>query len=273
MVSDFLFRMIERAAGRSSSCVPRPPRQYQWPSSWERPAPVCGSPALPPPKTAQAVSLSSPAPHSLSDSRVLLDQAIAPAFSTPGPVSTSMEREVAPEARRPNEFAGTLRAETSLTTAPKENSTIQPSELASPEAPPPVPLQHAPDNKAQVRYPATEKRASFRDSLLSPVMGEQEPATASRLVAEFPAVQQYGPEETSPAPALMPSVRTEGARRSNPHSLRETPDTVVEVNIGRVDVRLDAPKQPAPQPVSRPRGFAEYESLRRYVASPWSRRR
>jgi hypothetical protein len=51
--------------------------------------------------------------------------------------------------------------------------------------------------------------------------------------------------------------------------LRETPEPAVEVNIGRVEVKLDVPAPPAPKPISAPRGFAEFEALRRYITRPW----
>src|SRR5437764_4509942 len=38
-MSDFLFRMVERAAGLSAATAPQPPRPFQWPSSAETPYP------------------------------------------------------------------------------------------------------------------------------------------------------------------------------------------------------------------------------------------
>src|SRR5205085_2419024 len=38
-MSDFLFRMVERAAGLSGATSPQPPRPFQWPSSDETPYP------------------------------------------------------------------------------------------------------------------------------------------------------------------------------------------------------------------------------------------
>ncbi len=283
-MSDFLFRMIERASGRWSAQVPRPPQQFQWPVSWERPALVSGPPVVPSPKD-PAVSLSSPTQHSLSDSIDGVAQAISPTFTTPRSVSTSMDTEVAPEAKRHNDFADTVRAAASLTTPPGDNSRILSPELAPPAGsdatrplvpgqPDPYPAMQYSHPTIKDRYPAMQDSASLRASPPGPDERTAKPAAADSLVAALPAIQhEHGKEHTSPAPALLPSTRADSARRIMPHPLQETADPVVEVNIARVEVRLDVPRQPAPQLVTRPRGFAEFESLRRYVAGPWSRRR
>ncbi|MGE5322961.1 MAG: hypothetical protein ACM3SW_08870 [Actinomycetota bacterium] len=269
-MSDFLFRMIERAAGGSSVPVPQPPPQYQWPALLDRPAPVpvSGSAALPTAKTAAPVSLSPAAPHSFGTSMDALDRASSPAFTTPQFAGGTMETELAPEA---------IGSEKTRLITPSEKDPIQSVELAQVKVPEaarrPAPLRFGPDTRFQISHPAIEDGASLRDSFHEPDPVREKPAIVSGRVAEFSTVQQaHGPERTSPAPALPPA-RAERADRSLPPGRQEAPDPVVEVSIARVDVRLDAPKQAAPQPVSRPRGFAEYESLRRYITSPWARRR
>jgi hypothetical protein len=47
-------------------------------------------------------------------------------------------------------------------------------------------------------------------------------------------------------------------------------EPIVEVSIGRVEVKLDSPASPAvPKAPVRPTGFAEFEALRRYAAGLW----
>jgi len=53
-----------------------------------------------------------------------------------------------------------------------------------------------------------------------------------------------------------------------PDNVRDaTEETIVKVHIGRVEVRMAAPAPaPAPARPKAPRGFAEYESMRRYLS-------
>lgn len=277
-MSDFLFRMIERASGRSSVHVPQPPLQYQWPALLDRPAPVpvAGSPAVPVLKPEPVMSLPLATLHSFGNSVDVLDPPIAPQSLKPQSPGELMNTELTPDAKRRSHFAHTAIMKTSPTARLGEHLPIQSAEVASIDfseaTRPSLPMQPEPESKTQVHYREAEDRASLPEP--NAMIAEQRPASSARLVAASLAIQQeHGPAQSSPAPTLAQPARSNNALRSISHAPQETADPVVEVNIARVEVRLDAPKQPAPQPVSRPRGFAEYESLRRYITSPWARRR
>ena len=216
--------------------------------------------------------------HSFANSVDVLDPPIAPPSPASQFTGASANTEPAPDPKRSSHFARMASEETRLAAAPEKDLSIQSRKLARVEVPMPSPplASLRAETRFETHHPATEDGVSLRTSLPEPnstISGEM-PASSGRLMAELPAAQKARrPERTSPAPILSPPGRAESGRGSLPPPRQETPDPIIEVSIARVDVRLDPPKQPAPQPVGRPRGFAEYESQRRYITSPWARRR
>jgi hypothetical protein len=220
-VSNYLLRMIGRAAGRSTAGGPRPPRPLRWPEPWggnqadRRPsatqvpggdhgARFRSTPPLPTSAPAQRVSAvnATDSPEVLSEPPVTRSEPIAEHNESDPPATAEPDTEI--------------------------------EELALVDNPRP--------SRARIEHHST--------------------AAGNPPMSGAPRISR----------ASVPRV-AEGSARAGLPRLTDTPGPVVEVNIGRVEVKLDVPTPPAPKPVSGPRGFAEFEALRRYSAGPWPSRR
>jgi len=104
-------------------------------------------------------------------------------------------------------------------------------------------------------------------SLFSPntVAGDQKSAVRARpLVAEPVAAHEIEPPRHD-RPELGKEIQISPHPSAVPDDSRAaTNETVVQVHIGRIEVRMAAPA-PSPARPKGPRGFAEYESIRRYT--------
>ncbi len=104
-------------------------------------------------------------------------------------------------------------------------------------------------------------------SLFSPstVAGDEKSAVrAQSLVAEQVAAHEIEPPRRD-RPELGEEIQIPPHPSAVPDDSRAaTNETVVQVHIGRIEVRMAAPA-PSPARPKGPRGFAEYESIRRYT--------
>lgn len=103
------------------------------------------------------------------------------------------------------------------------------------------------------------------------VVGDEKSATrAWPWVAEPVVADEIEPPGSDRRRELLDEIqisRRESAVPGDTHAATE--ETVVQVHIGRVEVRTAAPvtgSAPSPARAKGPRGFAEYESMRRYTS-------
>jgi hypothetical protein len=103
-------------------------------------------------------------------------------------------------------------------------------------------------------------------SLFSPntVADDEKSAVRARpLVAEPVVTHEIEPPRRD-RPELGEEIQVSPPPPAVPNDRRAaTDETVVQVHIGRIEVRMAAPA-PSPARPKGPRGFAEYESIRRY---------
>ncbi len=238
MASNYLFRMVERAAGLSPEQAPRPPQHFYWPLPWEQPAKAINSSLLASSNTSSARLVPATLPPF---SRDLVEGESPLALNTASTEEANPVVTPAAHSHSQENFAfngGSFAA----------SSDAQPSVLSGTVDP--------------ARRFVHEESGSQPDTMVI----EKPLAAAAKL---------QDPRFAIPTPQKI-SFRSNGeaaSRGSMPQTPQETVEPVVEVNIARVEVHLDPPRQPSPQAVPAPVGFAEFESLRRYAAGPWPSRR
>jgi len=246
-------RMIERAAGQVSGQVPHTPKPFRWAVPWGVPAPDVGSSAMQLPATGPDV-------HFRSDFHPVLSASDLPTSST---------AEMVPSGLPNNLSAGS-------------------GEYHKPAAPQ-VPQQDFEDNSSHalnsvVVTPVTEHPlvpsqptySSARSDLGRTTLAANNTEIEPTQAMEVPAIVVNHPPSVASSCELsspdFPAIAEGAVRAGWPRSTTPV-EPIVEVNIGRVEVRLDAPQSRAPKPVSRAQGFGEFEALRRYTTAPWPSRR
>lgn len=238
MAVNYLLRMVERAAGSSALPTPRPPQQFYWPLPWEQPARFSAASALPSTKT----NASSQAATTLSviDREGEGETPLAPAIyqpvqdvTPPLPAAASARLDFAIASRLPESGDGNASARFDQ----------HPTHLALIPEPVPDPANIFHENRHNEEPTPASPRAQ------GSMAGDQTTQDAFHFRG-----QEHSRGRTQPAeqPASEP---------------------IVEVNIARVEVRLDAPRPTEARVVPKANGFAEFESMRRYTAGPWSLRK
>ncbi len=263
-MSDFLFRMVARAAGLPSGNSPRPRPEVHW---------------LPPLDPAVVAP-----PH----------QTVLPSLGAAG--SGSKTRTAAPFAatdispgqrRRPDRPTPLVNGGLAGAIAPnpqperKSDQPLQPlpeRELESPVLP-----EMTAEKKSQL--PFTEEgeiRNDIREiqtflpiRVVPKVVRAAEVKDVPRPVGtrlerhEVPVARDKEDSTWQPPPEVVPLSRRNAAKPAQEHPSVHQQEPPVEVKIDRVEVHMEAaPVAPLPAP-SRPQGFAEYAALRRYAARPW----
>ena len=263
-MSNFLFRMVERAAGVSAATSPQPPRPFQWPSSAETPYPGKSTfdslaefqqvrptgvrtPSLPlKPLTTERVEQGGQEP----------DIQIGPKASSLQPEADAMKQAV-------KHFNDRLRQDAEQTS-------------------------HEVSGKSSVtNTPHVEVEASRSTARPLAKRSVEVPRSTSQPVARpldnLPAVETDTSLVT--APVARPSIRTPRSAAEAPvpqenrpqaaamQASKEVSEPPVEVKIGRVEIRFDAPATPAASSAPAcPSGFSEYAALRSYAIRPWGSR-
>ncbi len=237
MAANYLFRMVERAAGRSELPTPRPPQQFYWPLPWEQPARFSATAPFP--------STKAKAPHQAATTLSLIDRQ--------GEAETSTETAIfqpVQELTPPIPPAANERPDFEIVSLPSESTDENTS----------AKFDQQPTLAALISQPIANPADIFHENI-----HREKPAPAS------PQAQHLMAEKQTPDDAFHFN------RQNNPHErLRPaapSAEPVVEVHIARVEVRLDPPRQSEPRAVPKPNGFAEFESMRRYAAGPWSLRK
>lgn len=244
-MSDYLMRMVERAAGRSAGESPRPPRRFDWGASRaDGNSPGLESPVESSPELERVASrrMSQPGRTSRTGRDVDAAASVTEVFDDDAQHSVRL----APEhpAR-----TGLLTQDFAL--APSAESGVSES------APPPAAI-----SRAGTLERNGDETSEPHGEAVNPTEGSTRPIAHSRIE---PAL---GGEHGN-----FRSRENRTARKES-HLLPESEEAVVEVSIGRVEVALGGPPPPtAPRAAVRPNGFAEFEALRRYAAGPWHLRR
>jgi hypothetical protein len=260
-MSDFLFRMVERAAGLATAATPQPPRTFQWivpaetlpshypaTSAWETQASPSAIESLPAPSP-----LRQPAAKfnrvTVEDrrNRRNVDVQSSPQPSVPGASSFQPENAVNDVQSKPHRD---VKAEATEEAPRFQNRLPENIEQTG--------------HKINVSHLPVEAASSKRQPL---TRGPDGPIIADHEAAHFPLeepAQMTSIHTAQPAPPLPRESRTQTADVRTPKPASEPP---VEVKIGRVEIHFDAPGTPVASPApARPGGFSEYAELRRYAS-------
>ena len=243
-MSDFLFRMVERAAGVATATTPQPPRTFQWM------APTITLPSHPPAASAWETQASPsaieslPAPSPLRQSAAKFNRVTVEDRRT----RRNVDFQASPQPSVP-----------AASSFPPENTV---SETSQPLIQPSLAVQSEPHRavKAEVTESALSKPQPFARRPDGPITTDHE---AAHFPLEEPA-QKTSIHTVQSATPLPRESRPQTAEVRTPKPASEPP---VEVKIGRVEIHFDAPATPAASPAPvRPSGFSEYAELRRYVS-------
>jgi len=243
-MSDFIFRMVERASGVAPATTPQPPRTFQWM------APTVTLPSHSPAASAWEAQSSStaieslPAPSPLRQSAAKFNRVTVEDRRT----RRNVDFQASPQPSVP-----------AASSFPPENTV---SETSQPLIQPSLAVQSEPPLavKAEVTESALSKPQPFARRPDGPITTDHE---AAHFPLEEPA-QNTSIHTVQSATPLPRESRPQTAEVRTPKPASEPP---VEVKIGRVEIHFDAPATPAASsaPV-RPSGFSEYAELRRYVS-------
>lgn len=307
-MSDYLFRMVGRAAG-SEAQVPHPPQDVRWPLEPETqgafpPASPFRLPRTAPTQrratshfegTNQYAVPKSPIPLSPAPPHQPLAVPSAEARPTndvtDGVIAASGTVEWPPQSASPTgaiaHFPSTAHpGESHASDSPQSRAAlISNSRMIAPKVTSELGIRHEPMPDTAVLI---TNRNSNRGTSQDPVP-VRPPAETSKPLAKPDVLaapeflpRQLLPSTQGPVPAASMTTtvvrpgepvrtpRDAPARESSSRGSRETPEPAVEVKIGRVEVRFDTPATgPAPTRPARPSGFAEFAALRRYATQPW----
>lgn len=295
-MSDYLFRMVQRAAGTSVASAPRPPREVHWPLGWETHDSF--TPTLPFRKTRTPQTARDTTSDSFGE-KVPSVPPIAPILVSPAPPIMPVitpAAEARPKNDRADEVIRDPATVESLSSPPPPYEVIahsaSPTQVDENQAP--VSRETGPGLISRSQRVAPEartdagRREAIRDAairgtnhdLIPPQRITETPKTSPRPET-FPVpdihanVQVLSPDRVPAPTAAAKTIAVvqpgERPRDTSAWGARETSEPSVEVKIGRVEVRFDTPAPPAaPTRPARPSGFAEFDALRRYVTQPWA---
>ena len=290
-MSDFLFRMVERAAGLSAATAPQPPRPFQWPSSAETPypgkstfdsfaesqpvRPTSVRPSLPlKPLTTGRIEQGGQEPDIQTAPGASSLQQQAATYET---ARTFIQAQDGKEMRR--EPHHSVEADVNKQAVKHSNDRLrQDAEQTSHE----VSGKSSVTNTLHVHVKASRSTARplATRSVEVPRSTSQ---PVARLLDNLPTVETDTSLVT--APVDRTSTRTPRSAAETPvpqenrpqaaamQASKEVSEPPVEVKIGRVEIRFDAPATPAASSApARPSGFSEYAALRSYAIRPWGSR-
>ena len=290
-MSDFLFRMVARAAGLAPQ-GPRPRSEVQAPPALDTAVPAAAK--GPAPAWVNAVppaeEMRTAAPASVSDVLPILRIQPEPALprtneETAGTIAPTPHTE----SGRPAQPSPARRLEVPVlplmtaAPAPRVTSNFPPQPLPAGKLETPAPPVMGPKKADQppaaeeleVRSPDREIQTVLPIHVVPkvvPVSVTQPVARPDRILTDQTKIAQPEKEEHPAVPLPTQATPPSRPRQANlpkkeqVASHQEEPP--VEVKIGRVEVLMEAAPVAPPAP-ARPQGFAEYTALRRYVARPW----
>ena len=274
-MSDFLFRMVERAAGVATATTPQPPRTFQW-----------MAPATTPPPQFPATSASeTQAPPSAIESLPapsLLRQPVAKFNGVTVEDRRNVDVQSSPQPSVP-----------AASSFPTENAV---SETILPLPQPSLAVQSEPhravkagvtketashlqnrlsENIEQTGHKVNIPPRQHRDLTVESAPSKPQPLSrrpdgpivADHEAAHFPLEEPAQKTSIHPLQSATPPPRESRTQTAEVRTPKPTSEPPVEVKIGRVEIHFDAPATPAASPAPvRPGGFSEYAELRRYVS-------
>ena len=292
-MTDFLFRMVQRAAGwPTAAATPRPPSQFYWPAPADTAASRAVLQGVNPDASSRAGT------RAIGAARVLGSAAESPA---PKPGLAAMT----PPDQSAVNFPRTIETESS-TSVPAADESIEShaifdrsheTTLADRQTPAGI-KPRTPTRPAEGTRSALFNRENPAPAEPQPFATDSDDVPASRTAqrpsesADLAAQEQprrplvsgdaaHAMNETrdetrpvsirSDTPArLTPAARQALPRISRGQSRMQETQPPVEVKIASVQIIFDRPRVQAtpPAPV-RPAGFAEFAELRNYAARPW----
>jgi hypothetical protein len=294
-MSDFLFRMVERAAGISAATTPQPPRELHWPVT-ERPG-VVGHESGRRPSVSRG-NVENP----LSKNNFLSAGALPEIkeSATPASFVSNELKEPFPTGNRSNTSAepGRKRTATSaVPAAPGESvrlaaiqrdhtSLVQVEAAGQPAMPSIVVAPFAPNVRPPAGgdpgLPQVNGESIAAGSEGQAITGESDEAAARSSTSIRSNQDRVGALQSSVStlaevrniftPSTIRPLMPRETVRAIPEPAQggATPEPLVEVKIGRVEIRFDSPVNTAPPPgPAQPRGFDEYAALRTYAVRPW----
>jgi len=274
-MSDFLFRMVERAAGVATATTPQPPRTFQWMAPAMLPSPYPAASAAETQVSSSEIE-SLPAPSALRQPTAKFNRITVEDH----PTRRNVDVQASPPPSVP-----------AASSFPPKNTA---SETSQPLVRPLLTVQSEPHRI--VKAEATKEIASRSQNRLSenteqtghkvdiqrhhrdlPVESApskpqplarrpDRPITTDHEAAHFPLEK---PAQTSihTVQSATPSPRESRPQTAEVRTPKPASEPPVEVKIGRVEIHFDAPATPAASPSpARPSGFSEYAELRRYVS-------
>lgn len=293
-MTDFLFRMVQRAAGWPTAAATPQPSQFHWPAQ------VDTSATRPSLRSANSDSSSradrrsvgvAPRPDSSAESTALAPDRTATTppgqrrADSPIPIETLASKLVPAAGKSPETNAVfDTGHETKLTGAPTPvsvgpHSATRPVASSMPEA------LNGEDTAETDTRPVSDFNRPESSPATSPIsevvdFRRQAQATRPASIEHVVPAKDEGTDEARPAvvhtvfPARLTPVAEQAPFRSaRGQSRPQEPAPPVEVRIGSVEIIFDQPPVQAAQPTPvRPAGFAEFADLRRYAARPWSAR-
>lgn len=230
--------MVTRAAGLPAASAPQPPRNFIWPLALETPG-----------SASSALHLFRPARSPECSRRVE-----NPALYSPGTDSKEL-----PEGGGCDSGASTIgrvRPEARHEIRLRENPILPEQNVSAADLAYVIRsgFDQSPHTPAPVLPVKSHETSGPADILPDPPEGRK-----SRTI-----------QVSSPHPmshAAGETIIKDAAVRVS----QETPESPVEVKIGRVEIRFDAPlPQAGPSQSPSPRGFDEFAALRRYAVQSWS---
>lgn len=276
-MSDFLFRMVERATGLATA-TPQLPRTFQWmapavmlpshspaASAWETQASPSAIESLPAPSP-----LRQPTAKfnrvTVEDHRTRRNVDFQSSQQPSAPTKSSLPPEnVVNEASRPL-IQPSLAVQSEPHRAVKAEAT---KEIA-------LHLQnHLSENTEQTGHKVKVSQRQHRDLPVEAASLQPQPLArrtdgpviADHEAAHFPLEEPAQKTSIHPLQSATPPPRESRTQTAEVRTPKPTSEPPVEVKIGRVEIHFDAPATPAASPAPvRPGGFSEYAELRRYVS-------
>lgn len=257
-MSDFLFRMVQRAAGLATG-TPQPPRTFPWMKAAETLS--SHSPATPEWET-QGSPVPSPLWPPVNFNRVPVeDRRTVDVQSSLQPSATrasSFQQENAISESQP-----LIQPSLTVQSKPHRDMKAEASKEAAPRF-----QNRLPENTEQtvhkdVSHLPVEAAPLKRQPLARRPDG---PIISDHEAAHFPLEEPAHRTSINTAQSATPLPR-ESRPQTDVRTPKPSSEPPVEVKIGRVEIHFDAPATPAASPAPvRPGGFSEYAELRRYAS-------
>lgn len=248
-MSGYLQRLVLRASGEVPALKPRTPGLFE-PPSQRAPAPMLLDVGMEPSADIGFTGEPRRPPPGGSDGHAGDEHTSAAAFS-PAAVFQSAHTGDSGEATRP---PARVTQRVSAETVPQAASMLAPAPLARPATQATI--------RIQTRHPLLDSVSASRDRTAAPPQPAGPAPVPARAALPLAPEQPQAPTLAPGPVALAPSVLQAAHAAPAPRAAAAVPPPVIEVTIGRVEVRANMQAQ-APQPA---RARQQPTSLDEYLA-------